>query len=182
MRIIKNVSLFALAAILFTSCNDTSKDGNIDTETDGVVTDSTQVKQTAENLEKTSFKIDGMTCAMGCAKMIEGKLAKLEGVEEAKVDFETKEATITFDPAKQTPEKIAGTVEGIADGAYKVVDVKSSGDKAYYDQEQEKEKKKSKKASKKDEGKKAGCCSADKAEKKGGCCSSDKKEAKGGSL
>lgn len=179
MSIIKNISLFALAAVLFTGCKDSSKDGNIETDTDTMVTDSTQVKQTAENLEKTSFKIDGMTCAMGCAKMIESKLAGLDGVEEAKVDFESNEATIIFDPAKQTPEKIVGTVEHIANGAYKVVDVKSSGDKAYYDQEQEKEKKKSKKADKKDDTKKSGCSSSG---KKSGCCSADKKESKGGSL
>jgi copper chaperone CopZ len=180
MRIVKQISVFALAAVLFASCKDTSKDGNIETGTDSTVTDTTKVKKTAANLEKASFKIDGMTCAVGCAKMIEGKLAGLEGVEEAKVNFDTKEATVSFDPAKQTPEKLVETVQHIADGAYKVSDVKSSGDKAYYhvDQEKEKEKKKSKKGSttKKEESKKAGCCSADaKAEKKGGCCSADKK-------
>jgi mercuric ion binding protein len=182
MSIVKQISLFALAAVLCTSCKDTSKDGNIETGTDSTVTDSTQVKETAATLEKTSFKIDGMTCAIGCAKTIQNKLAGLEGVEDAKVDFETKEATISFDPAQQTPETLVETVEHIADGAYKVSDVKSSGDKAYYhaDQEKEKEKKKSKKGSasttKRDESKKAGCCSADaKTEKKGGCCSADKK-------
>lgn len=183
MKILKQISLLALATVLFVSCKDTSKDGNIDTNEDKMVTDSTQVKETAANLEKTSFKIDGMTCAVGCAKTIENKLAGLEGVENATVDFDTKEATVSFDPAKQTPEKIVGTVEKIADGAYKVSDVKSSGDKAYYHVDQEKEKKKNKKAEKKDANKKAGCCSADaKAEKKGGCCSADKKEAKAGSL
>jgi periplasmic mercuric ion binding protein len=181
MSIVKQISLFALAAVLFTSCKDTSKDGNIETGTDSTVTDSTQVKETAANLEKTSFKIDGMTCAIGCAKTIQNKLAGLEGVEDAKVDFETKEATVSFDPAKQTPEKLVETVEDIADGAYKVSDVKSSGDKAFYhvDQEKEKEKKKNKKDSsttKKEDSKKGGCCSADaKTEKKGGCCSADKK-------
>ena len=126
MKIIKYISFLALAAVLFTGCKDTSKDGNIETETpaDTTITDTTMVKETA-SLEKTSFKIDGMSCAVGCAKAIESKLAGLEGVEDAKVDFDTKEATVSFDPAKQSPEKLVQTVEKIADGAYKVSEVKS---------------------------------------------------------
>ena len=188
MNLVKKLSFIALAAALFTSCKDTSKDGNIETNEE-MVTDTTQVKETAANLETTSFKIDGMTCAIGCAGVIEQKLAKMDGVQEAKVDFENKTATISFDAAKQTPEKFVETVEGIADGAYKVSDVKNSGDKAYYDQEQEKEKKakkekKSKKDKKSKEAKTEGCSTA----KSGGCCSAGAAktscgtEPKGGSL
>jgi len=180
MNIVKHISIVALAAVLFTGCKDTSKDGNIETgaPADSIATDSTMAKETAANLESTSFKIDGMTCAVGCAATIESKLARLEGVQDAKVDFDTKEATVSFDPAKQTPEKLVKTVETIADGAYKVSDVKSSGDKAFYYIDQEKEKKASKKTTKKESDKKAGCSSADaKAGKKAGCCSADSKKA-----
>lgn len=185
MNIIKKISFIALTTALIVSCKDTSKDGNIETPDQGTVTDSTQVKETAANLETTSFKIEGMTCAISCAATIEKKLAGLEGVEEAKVDFDTKMATISFDPSKQTPETIVTTVEGIANGAYKVADVKSSGDKAYYkvDQEKEKEKKAEKKSKKNKKG--DSCCSsgAKKDGKKGGCCSADKKtEKKSGNL
>lgn len=197
MKIVKSLSLFALAAVLLTSCNDKSKDGNVDTDattTDTTAVDTTMAKETAANMETTTFKIDGMTCPMGCAATIEKKLAKMDGVDKAKVDYEKKTATISFDPAKQTPEKFVETVEGIADGAYKVSDVKNSGDKAYYngDKDKDKDKKKKKKADKK--GKKAekeATASADKkpscgSEKKGGCCASEAKkschEDKGGSL
>ncbi len=179
MNLVKKLSFIALAALLFASCKDTSKDGNLETPAEGTVTDSTQVKETAANLETTSFKIDGMTCPMGCAKVIENKLAGMEGVNKATVDFDTKTATISFDAAKQTPEKFVETVQHIADGAYKVSDVKNSGDKAYFAFDQEKEKKadtKEKKAGKKSKDAKSSCCSADaKAAKKGGCCSADKK-------
>jgi len=175
MNLAKHISLLALAAVLLTGCKDTSKDGNIDTETpaDSTAADSTTGKETAANLEKASFKIDGMTCAIGCAATIESKLAGMDGVQEAKVDFEKKEATVSFDPAKQSPEKIVKTVEAIADGTYKVSDVKSSGHKAYLhvDQEKEKEKKTAAKT-KKGTAKKSSCHSG---EKKGGCCSADKK-------
>jgi len=124
MKLVKQISLLAITAMLTISCKDTSKDGNLETgaPADSTVTDSTMNKETAANLEKTSFKIDGMTCAIGCAATIESKLARLDGVQEAKVDFETKEATVSFDPAKQNREKLVKTVEGIADGAYKVAD------------------------------------------------------------
>jgi len=180
MNIAKQISLLALAAVLFTGCKDTSKDGNLEngTKSDSTATDSTMTKETAANLEKTTFKIDGMTCPQGCAATIESKLAGLEGVQDAKVDFEKKEATVSFDPAKQTPEKLVQTVEKIADGAYKVSDVKSSGDKAFYHVDQEKEKKAAKKTTTKESGKKAGCFSSDaKAGKKAGCCSADAKKA-----
>lgn len=177
MNFAKKLSLLAVAALVFASCKDTAKDGNIETN-DQTVTDSSQIKETAAT-ETTSFKIDGMTCPMGCAKTIETKLGGMEGVKNAKVDFDSKMATISFDPAKQTPESFVKTVEKIADGAYKVSDVKSSGDKAFFDAkafgDRDKDKDKKKKAAKKEakeakvEGKKAkeGCTTE---AKKGGCC------------
>ena len=106
-----------------------------------------------------------MTCPMGCAATIEQKLSKMDGVEKAKVDFDSKTATISFDPSKQTTENFVETVEKIADGAYKVSDVKSSGDKAFYViKDKDKTKKKDAKADKK-------------AAKKGGCCSGEGKKS-----
>lgn len=183
MNFVKKLSFVALATLLLTSCKDTSKDGNIETPAEGTAVDTTKTKETAANLETTSFKIDGMTCAVGCAAHIQNKLAGLDGVQDAKVDFEKKTATISFDAAKQTPEKLVETVEHIADGAYKVSDVKNSGDKAYFSVDQEKEKAK-KETEKKTDDKKAkdskASCSADaKGAKKGTCCSAGKKEGKG---
>jgi mercuric ion binding protein len=185
MKFAKKLALIAVATILFASCKDTSKDGNIETPEKDIVTDSTQNKETAENLETASFKIDGMTCPMGCAATIEQKLSKMDGVEKAKVDFDSKTATISFDPAKQTTESFVQTVEKIADGAYKVSDVKSSGDKAFFDAAgHEKDKKKKKKSDKTSSAKtensntkKGGCCAKGSEAKKSSC-----HEAKGGNL
>lgn len=74
----------------------------------------------AGNVEKATFQIEGMTCALGCAKMIETKLSGLNGVSEAKVDFDTKTAIVIFDDAKQNKESIVNTVQKIANGMYKV--------------------------------------------------------------
>lgn len=87
-----------------------------------------EVKKNAPvaDAKKASMKIEGMTCAIGCAKTIENKLSGLEGVQKAKVDFDKKEATIEYDGAVQTIESLTKTVEAVADGkTYKVKDAKA---------------------------------------------------------
>lgn len=172
MKLAKNISLFAVAAMLFVSCKNTASEAPAEGESETpAIENTTTGEETAANLETTTFKIDGMTCPQGCAAVIENKLAGLDGVQEAKVDFDNKTATISFDAGKQTPETIVETVEHIADGAYKVSDVRNSGDKAeLYKADQEPEKKKDAKAAKK--AKKAKTeKSCDKKDGKKGCCS-----------
>ncbi|KAF2512588.1 heavy-metal-associated domain-containing protein [Flavobacterium foetidum] len=80
----------------------------------------------AENLQTASFTIDGMTCAVGCAKTIEEELANLDGVEKATVDFDKKTATVSFDKTIQNPESLTKVVQETGDGkTYKVSNFKS---------------------------------------------------------
>jgi Cu+-exporting ATPase len=80
----------------------------------------------AENLQTASFTIDGMTCAVGCAKTIEEELTNLEGVDKAIVDFDKKTATVTFDKTIQNPENLTKVVQKTGDGkTYKVSNMKS---------------------------------------------------------
>ncbi|MBP1224291.1 heavy-metal-associated domain-containing protein [Flavobacterium sp. 1355] len=80
----------------------------------------------AENLQTASFTIDGMTCAVGCAKTIEEELTNLEGVDKATVDFDKKTATVTFDKTIQNPENLTKVVQKTGDGkTYKVSNMKS---------------------------------------------------------
>ncbi len=58
----------------------------------------------------TTFTIEGMHCEVGCAARVQKKLAKLEGVNEASVDFEGKLATVTHDVNKQKPEDLVALV------------------------------------------------------------------------
>ena len=73
---------------------------------------------------KAEFQIDGMTCAIGCARTIEKKIAKMEGVKFAKVDFEKKLAMVEYDQAKVTPKTLEETVTKVGD-IYKVKDIKT---------------------------------------------------------
>lgn len=78
------------------------------------------------NLQTASFSIEGMTCAIGCAKTIEKELNGLDGVQNVTVDFEKKSATVSFDKTILKTENITKVVEATGDGkTYKVSNIKS---------------------------------------------------------
>lgn len=80
----------------------------------------------SENLQTASFTIEGMTCAVGCAKTIEEELANLDGVDKASVDFDKKTATVSYDKTIQNPESLTKVVQDTGDGkTYKVSNFKS---------------------------------------------------------
>lgn len=49
--------------------------------------------------------VPGMTCKF-CPITIKKALKKVDGVVEAKADYDSKTATVTFDPAKTTVEEL----------------------------------------------------------------------------
>ena len=60
--------------------------------------------------QKTEILIDGMTCS-ACAARIGKGLNKLDGVEEAHVNFATEKAFVTFDPEEVDEATFVATVE-----------------------------------------------------------------------
>lgn len=66
--------------------------------------------------EKLSLAISGMTCEIGCAKTIQSKLAKKEGVLDAKVIFKDSIANIEFDANTTSKKELIAFVDGIAGG------------------------------------------------------------------
>ena len=75
-------------------------------------------------LSKAEFNIEGMTCAIGCAKTIEKKLAKMDGVKYAKVDFEKKLAQVEYDESIVNTVSLENTVTKASD-SYSVNDMKT---------------------------------------------------------
>ncbi|MDT8411139.1 MAG: heavy metal-associated domain-containing protein [Vicingaceae bacterium] len=69
------------------------------------------------------FKIDGMTCKMGCAKTIEKTIAGLNGVAASKVDFDAEKGHFEFDESIISEKEIITAIEKVAD-QYKVKDWK----------------------------------------------------------
>lgn len=120
MKTLKSVVLIALLGAVVISCKQKSSQA----KNEAVEKESPSSEKKAildKKLTTASFKIEGMTCAIGCAKTIEKELSATAGVQKATVDFEKKEAVILFDATKQTPEKLVKLVESTGDGkTYKV--------------------------------------------------------------
>ena len=76
---------------------------------------------TVQNIQHLEVNIEGMTCEIGCAKLIESKVHKLEGITYSKVNFENKTGQFSFDANKISKEELAKNINGIAGGdLYKV--------------------------------------------------------------
>jgi mercuric ion binding protein len=74
-----------------------------------------------QNIQHLEVNINGMTCEIGCAKLIESKVHKLEGITYSKVNFENKTGQFSFDANKISKEELTKNINGIAGGdLYKV--------------------------------------------------------------
>jgi mercuric ion binding protein len=125
MKFTKIIAAFAIASLVLVSCKK-EEDKNLA----NIKPVNTAVKEhkaiAAENVQTASFEIEGMTCAMGCAKTIEKELSDLDGVEKATVDFDKKTATVVFDKTVQNQNSFTKVVEATGDGkTYKVLNTKS---------------------------------------------------------
>jgi Cu+-exporting ATPase len=118
MKFSKAIVGLALATGLFIGCKNSASRPAEETTKKEVAA--------AVKPETASFTIDGMTCPEGCAKTIEKKLSEIEGVQNAKVDFDKKQATVNFDLDKLTSDDLVKAVETTGDGqTYKVSNVKT---------------------------------------------------------
>jgi len=115
-----NLLLITLLSVLvFTSCknkveNESLNDNNI-----------VKNEKLAEaDVRKIALNIEGMTCEIGCARTIQSKLSKTEGVKFAEINFEKKNGIVEFDANKVSEKEIVSVVEQIAGGdLYTVTDV-----------------------------------------------------------
>ena len=125
MNFKKSIVTLVLTSILFVGCKEKETEMAAK-ETATTAAPKVKKEIAAANLQTASFSVEGMTCAVGCAKTIQEDLTALDGVQKATVDFDTKLATVTFDKTVQTPEKLTTVVEAAADGkTYKVLKMKS---------------------------------------------------------
>ena len=123
MNTLKNICIVAVLSLVIMSCKNETEP---EVRTVDVEVSEKDVSQTLDpnaTYAKVEFSIDGMTCAMGCAKTIEKKMAKMDGVKSAKVDFDKRLAMVEFDEAKVTPKSLEDAVTNVAE-IYKVKDIK----------------------------------------------------------
>ena len=115
MNLGKSILTFLFAILLFAGCKEKTT-GTATTSSTQTSAPKAKKEIAAANLQKASFTIEGMTCAIGCAKTIQEELSGLEGVQTATVDFDKKLATVSFDKTKQTPESLTKIVQATGDG------------------------------------------------------------------
>lgn len=122
MKTLNNILAIAMLLLITTSCkNDTQPEIKTVEIENNTVAQNTDPNATYAKVE---FGIDGMTCAVGCAKTIEKKMAKMDGVKSAKVDFDKRLAMVEYDEAKVTPQSLEEAVAAVGD-VYKVKDMKT---------------------------------------------------------
>ncbi|WPR72006.1 heavy metal-associated domain-containing protein [Flavobacterium sp. NG2] len=123
MKILKSIAIMALAGVLLVSCKKNSEEGEKIIPQIEVKAPKVKKEIAPENLQAATFKIEGMTCAIGCAKTIQEELSDLDGVQSAEVDFDKKLATVTFDKTIQNQSSLTQIVQATGDGStYKVSD------------------------------------------------------------
>lgn len=70
----------------------------------------------AEDISQVKVAIKGMTCEIGCARLIQSKLYKADGVSFAKVSFEDSSGVVRFDQNRISQQEIQKIIEGTAGG------------------------------------------------------------------
>lgn len=123
MKTLKQLFAFALVISFAVAC----KNNDAKPEVKTVDVETSDVKKELDpnaNYAKAEFTVEGMTCAIGCAKTIEKNITKMEGVKSAKVDFDKKLAMVEFDEAKVTTNDLEATVKKTGE-RYSVKDMKT---------------------------------------------------------
>src|SRR6478752_6760649 len=132
MNFTKSIFALALSGLVFVGCKNNAESTSEKTTAETAKTENakTAASTTAAivgKVEKVSFTIKGMTCAVMCAAKIEKELAAMDGVQKAAVDFDKETATVEFDDAKQSSDKLVTKVESIAGGTtYKVSNLQTA--------------------------------------------------------
>ena len=76
----------------------------------------TETASSIVSKQSISLAISGMTCEIGCAKTIQSKLSKKEGVLNAKVIFKDSIANIEFNKELTSNKELISFINGIAGG------------------------------------------------------------------
>jgi Cu+-exporting ATPase len=125
MKTLQNIAAIALISVSMIACK-SEKEPEVKTIETATEINTNAAKKLDPNATyaKAEFGIEGMTCAMGCAKTIEKKIAKMDGVKSATVDFEKELAMVEYDEAMVTPQTLEEAVAKAGD-TYKVKDMKT---------------------------------------------------------
>ncbi len=114
MKVFKNIILLFFIFTISISCKNENK------TTKNIIV---QKEHKTPEYKKMEFHIKGMTCEIGCARLIESKLSKTKGIKFSKVVFKDSLGMVEYDKNTLNKNDVFNIVEKIADGTlYKVID------------------------------------------------------------
>lgn len=117
MKVINKIVPVLIFVLFFVSCEQGQG---------SKISKSPVVKEKAEDqkLQHVQVDIKGMTCEIGCAKLIQSKLYKADGVTFARISFADSSGVVSFDENKITKEQLIEIIEKTAGGdIYTVVGI-----------------------------------------------------------
>ena len=113
MKFFKHLTLIIILANISISCENKSNSNK------------EKVIVQTQNYKKMELHIKGMTCEIGCAKIIESKLSKTNGIKFSKVRFIDSIGMVEFDANILSQKDINNVVSKIGGGElYKVTENK----------------------------------------------------------
>ena len=104
MKLYKSLALSLVLSFFYVACDKKTEPKDVKKEV------------LAAKMENVSLHVSGMTCEIGCAKIIQSKLSKKDGVANAKVIFTDSIAKVEFDSNKISKSEIITFIDGIAGG------------------------------------------------------------------
>ena len=110
MKILNKFLTVLLIAIIFVSCDTRDKAAHAENEKDA----ETQIKEA--DVKTVQLEIKGMTCEIGCAKLIQSKLYKTDGVTFAEVHFADSSGVVTYDANRLSEKDLVQAVEKAGGG------------------------------------------------------------------
>lgn len=109
MKVLIKISSITFLLLFFVSCNTKG-------ETKELSKEEGEIELMAEDLRQIKVDIKGMTCEIGCARLIQSKLYKADGVTFAKVSFEDSSGVVSFDEKRISEDEIKTIIERTAGG------------------------------------------------------------------
>jgi len=117
MKLLNKITPIIVISLFFVSVIGCVNEEKPDSEESN---ETAKIEVAPENLLAVDYAVNGMVCAMGCAKTIQDEVATISGVAACNVDFEEGKAHIEYDKSQLSEKDIIAKIEGIADGQYKV--------------------------------------------------------------
>lgn len=108
VKILNKILTVLVIAIIFVSCETRNKQTNVENAKE------TEMKEA--DVKTVQLEIKGMTCEIGCAKLIQSKLYKTDGVSFAEVHFADSSGVVSYDANRLSEKDLVQAVEQAGGG------------------------------------------------------------------